>query len=40
VFLILNWPRAKGSFFIQLYGFALVVLAVLALEARLPTPWR
>jgi hypothetical protein len=40
VFLILNWSRAKGSFFLQLYGFAFILLGVLAFEARLPTPWR
>ena len=40
VFLIVNWQRAKGAFFLQLYGFAFVLLGVLAFDARLPTPWR
>ena len=37
VFLVLAWPRAKSSFFLQLYGFVLVLIAVLALSARLPS---
>lgn len=40
IFLILNWQRAKGPFFIQLYGLGFILLGVLAFEARLPTPWR
>jgi len=36
VFLILHWQRAKGPFFIQLYGLGFVLLAVFALAARLP----
>ena len=40
VFLILAWPRAKGPFFIQLYGFAAILIGIFALSATLPTPWR
>ncbi|MEO8702579.1 MAG: hypothetical protein ABI867_21220 [Kofleriaceae bacterium] len=40
VFLVLNWQRAKGPFFMQLYGLGFILLGVLALEARMPTPWR
>ncbi len=36
IFLILHWQRAKGPFFIQLYGLGFVLLAVLAMSARLP----
>lgn len=36
IFLVLHWQRAKGPFFIQLYGLGFVLLAVLALSARLP----
>lgn len=36
VFLVLCWDRAKKPFFWQLYGIALVLLAVFVLEARLP----
>ncbi len=36
IFLVLHWQRAKGSFFIQLYGLGFVLLAVLALSTRLP----
>jgi hypothetical protein len=39
IFLIVHWSRAKGPFFVQLWGIGLVVLAVLALSAKLPTPW-
>jgi hypothetical protein len=39
IFLIVHWGRAKGPFFIQLWGVAFVLLAVLALSAKLPTPW-
>jgi hypothetical protein len=40
VFLILCWQRAKGPFFLQLYGIGFVLLGILAFEARLPGPWR
>ena len=36
IFLIVHWHRAKGPFFIQLYGLGFVLLAVFALAARLP----
>ena len=36
IFLILHWQRAKGPFFLQLYGVGFVLLAVLAMSARLP----
>jgi hypothetical protein len=36
IFLVLHWQRAKGPFFIQLYGLGFVLLAVFALSARLP----
>jgi hypothetical protein len=36
VFLIVAWPRAKGAFFIQLYGVGLLLLGIFVLEARLP----
>lgn len=39
IFLIVHWHRAKGAFFIQLYGFLAVLLGVFAFSARLPTPW-
>ena len=39
IFLIVHWHRAKGPFFVQLYGLAAVLLGVFALSARLPTPW-
>ena len=36
IFLIVHWHRAKGPFFIQLYGIAAVLIGVFALAARLP----
>ncbi|MDB4958066.1 MAG: hypothetical protein JWO36_5635 [Myxococcales bacterium] len=36
VFLILKWSRAKDSFFLQLYGLILFVIAVVALSAHVP----
>jgi hypothetical protein len=36
IFLVLHWSRAKDSFFLQLYGIALVVLAVLLFGGHLP----
>ncbi len=36
IFLIVHWHRAKGPFFLQLYGIGFVLLAVLAMSARLP----
>ena len=36
VFLVVNWSRAKGPFFMQLYGIAFVLIAVFLLEAHLP----
>ncbi|MBS1121662.1 MAG: hypothetical protein H6Q90_3890 [Deltaproteobacteria bacterium] len=36
IFLVLAWPRAKGPFFLQLYGIAIVLIGVFALEAHLP----
>lgn len=39
IFLIVHWHRAKGPFFIQLYGLVAVLLGVFAFSARLPTPW-
>ncbi len=36
IFLILAWPRAKGPFFLQLYGFIAILIGVLALKAHLP----
>lgn len=36
IFLIVHWQRAKGPFFLQLYGVGFVLLAVLAMQARLP----
>lgn len=36
IFLIVHWHRAKGPFFLQLYGLGFVLLAVLAMSARLP----
>jgi len=38
IFLIVHWHRAKGPFFLQLWGIAFVLLAVFALSARLPVP--
>jgi hypothetical protein len=38
VFLILHWSRAKDSFFLQLWGIAVVLLGTLALGADLPGP--
>jgi hypothetical protein len=35
-FLILHWGRAKDSFFLQLWGLALVMLGVLAFKVHLP----
>jgi hypothetical protein len=40
VFLILAWPRAKGPFFLQLYGVILVLIGVFALSAHLPLQHR
>jgi len=40
IFLILAWPRAKGPFFIQLYGLLAILIGIFALSATLPTPWR
>ncbi|HUJ63610.1 MAG TPA: hypothetical protein VLX92_34155 [Kofleriaceae bacterium] len=36
VFLIVEWPAAKRPFFTQLWGVALILIGVLALEAKLP----
>jgi hypothetical protein len=36
IFLIVHWHRAKGPFFIQLYGLAAVLIGVFACAARLP----
>lgn len=36
IFLIVHWHRAKGPFFLQLYGLGFVLLAVFAMSARLP----
>jgi hypothetical protein len=36
VFLVLAWPRAKGPFFLQLYGIVIVLIGIFALEAHLP----
>lgn len=36
VFLILHWQSARRSFFLQLWGLAIAVLAVMLLDARLP----
>jgi len=36
VFLVLNWSRAKNSFFLQLWGLAFLLVGALALSARLP----
>lgn len=36
VFLILHWQSAKRPFFLQLWGLAFAVLAVVLLGARLP----
>ena len=35
-FLILGWPEAKRPFFLQLAGFGLILLAMLALSAPFP----
>jgi len=36
VFLVVHWHRAKGPFFLQLYGIAAVLIGVFALAAKLP----
>lgn len=36
IFLILHWSRAKDSFFLQLYGVGLVLIAVLVFKVPLP----
>jgi hypothetical protein len=36
VFLVIAWPRAKGPFFMQLYGLAFILLGIFALAGRLP----
>lgn len=36
IFLVVHWQRAKGPCFLQLHGLGFVLLAVLALESRLP----
>jgi hypothetical protein len=38
IFLILAWPRAKGPFFLQLYGLVFILLGVFALSAHFPFP--
>ena len=40
IFLVLNWSRTKDSFFLQLYGVALIVLAVVVLHAHFPVTYR
>jgi len=39
IFLIVHWHRAKGPFFLQLWGILFVLVSVFAMSARLPTPW-
>ncbi|HEU0036975.1 MAG TPA: hypothetical protein VFQ53_40470 [Kofleriaceae bacterium] len=36
VFLVLNWSRAKNSFFLQLYGIGAIIVASLLLSAKFP----
>jgi hypothetical protein len=36
IFLVLNWSRAKDSFFLQLWGLAILLVGAFALSARLP----
>ena len=36
IFLILHWSRAKDSFFLQLWGIALVLIAALVFKVPLP----
>jgi hypothetical protein len=36
VFLIVAWPRAKNSFFLQLYGLAALMIGALGLHAHIP----
>jgi uncharacterized membrane protein len=37
IFLVLHWSRAKDSFFLQLYGVALILIAALVFKVPLPT---
>jgi hypothetical protein len=37
-FLIVHWDRAKDSFFLQLYGFGAIFVAVLLADNNLPWP--
>lgn len=38
IFLITNWSRAKGPFFLQLYGLAFVIVAAILADNNLPWP--
>ena len=38
IFLITNWSRAKGGFFLQLYGIGFLFVAVLLADNDLPWP--
>jgi len=38
VFLVLHWNRAKGAFFLQLWGIAFFVIAALISNNDLPWP--
>ena len=38
LFLITNWQRTKGSFFVQLYGVGLVLLGAVLADNNLPWP--
>ncbi len=38
IFLITNWQRTKGSFFVQLYGVGLVLLGAVVADNNLPWP--
>lgn len=36
IFLILAWPRARNSFYLQLYGVAAILIAAFAMHVHLP----
>jgi len=38
LFLIVHWDRAKNAFFLQLWGIGFILVAALALQAKLPWP--
>lgn len=38
IFLIVHWSQAKNSFFLQLWGWAFIVLAAVAFNTGLPWP--